>query len=626
MRKADERRLVARVLIGLIALLISASVASAQSLRELNSRLSQIEPQVRAGENDPAAASAAIDRLDAAETEFAQLAENGGGDRDELLATYSRLETMLETMYRIYQKQKDNCIETIDNGGECDYDKPEQLALRAVYPLSWLRFQGAALYSGSPATARRLLDQAIDGFTDSSLIILSPELVRENLLGRAFSERELGKYEHAEYAKAIADFKRIMSDGAATRQYRPAEQGLATTYAAMGRLNEARGLTSHLAENAPSGPQKNGLEMLHLRELFRAEAAAGDPTQRAALHKQIIDFARARENDKDGWAIAVASAAQYVSNPIAEFGAAGDAFENWYLANILYYKHQPTEAAKYYWEAAKSGKYPKAYKYAADLYYLAGRYEMVTKVAEEIASQPGNPDAQWAAYMRFKIPRLEWERGGMKNAQLESAWVAGAEDYLKGYPHGEYAFEPRFRLGQRLQARKDYVGAAQQYEQVTGNPDYEFTARFNAADAYYQALGGKLLEDPHAAAARADDPHSRELRAAAIKALREAIALEPAAERSAADSQRRSLHESRGHAIYMLATLLQRETNPDYRTIAATLDGFEASYPAMKAHFDQTFEWRVEALDHIGAYAALDREAQGLAARDTVPTDLDYIK
>ncbi len=87
--------------------------------------------------------------------------------------------------------------------------------------------------------------------------------------------------------------------------------------------------------------------------------------------------------------------------------------------------------AKYYWAAARSGKYPKAYKYAADLYYSQGRLDMVEKVADEIARQPGNPDAQWASYMQFKIPRLQWERSGMRSEQLETAWVAGAQDYLK---------------------------------------------------------------------------------------------------------------------------------------------------------------------------------------------------
>jgi TolA-binding protein len=533
---------------------------------------------------------------------------------------------MLDRMYRTYQKKKDDCIEAIDSGGNCDYDQPEQLALRALYPLSWLRFEGASIYAGQPATARRLLNQAIDGFTDSSLLILSPELVRENLLGRAFAERELGKYDRSEYAKAIADFKKIMQQAPGSKQYQAAEQGLATTYAAMGRTGKAQSLTARLAQSAPTAAQKNGMEMLHLRDLFHAEAAASDAAKRADLHREIVDYARARENDKDGWAIAVASAAQYASDPVAEFGAPNDPFENWYLANILYYKHQNLEAAKYYWAAAKSGKYPKAYRYAADLYYTQGRLDLVGKIADEIAQQPGNADAPWAAYMRFKLPRIAWERSGMTNTSLENAWLSGAEDYLKNFPHGSYAFEARFRLAERLQRHKDFVGAAKEYEQVTGNPDYEFTARFNAADDYYQALGGKLLEKPKGSDDRLTNGKDGEVRAAAIKALRDALALEPLAERDAGPSQRKALHDSRGRALYMLATLLEREPNPDDREIASILDGFETQYPAMKEHFNQTTEWRLAALDRLGDYTALDREVRALVARASVANDIDYMK
>src|SRR5262249_44921994 len=162
---------------------------------------------VSAGMTDPSAASSAIEQLDQTEAEFAQIVEGGRNDREQLISTYNRLESMLNRMYGTYEKKKDDCVETIDQGGSCDYDQPEQLALRALYPLSWLRFEGAAIYSSQPATARRLLNQAVDGFTDSSLLILSPELIRENLLGRANAERELGKYDRAEYEKAIADFK-----------------------------------------------------------------------------------------------------------------------------------------------------------------------------------------------------------------------------------------------------------------------------------------------------------------------------------------------------------------------------------------------------------------------------------
>ena len=606
------------------------SSASAQSLGELNRRLNEIEPMVSRGLSNPQAASDAINQLDEAESEFAQIVENGRSNREELIATYSRLERMLNQMYVTYQRQKDACLNTIGNDGMCDYDQPEQLALRALYPLSWLRFEGAGLYSDEPATARRLLNEAIDGFTNSTLVIFTPELVRENLLGRAFSERELGKYDHSQYAKAVADFKRIMHDGE-SRQYRAAEQGLATTYAAMGKLNEAQGLTSRLATNA-SGPQKHGLEMLHLREMFRSEAAASDPAKRADLHREIMDFIRARANDKDSWAISVAAAADYVSDPIAEFGASSDPLENWLLANVLYYKHHSLEAAKYYWAAARTGKYPKAYKYAADLYFSQGRLDMVEKVADDIAHQPGNPDAQWAEYMRFKIPRIQWERGGMRSAQLENAWVTGAQEYLKNYPHGQYAYEPRFRLGEYLQHKHDYVAAAKQYEQVSGSTSYNFTARYNAAQCYWAALNEKKTETAPIAPAGSKNAVTAgmdrtQLRAAAIAALRETIKLAPQAESNASLSLRKPIRDSHGRAVFMLATLLESEPKVDYREVASLLQGFETAYPAMSSHFNQVFEWRIDALDRTRQYAELEREVQALVAKDaTDPAQNDYIK
>jgi hypothetical protein len=622
----------ALTLLLLAGLSLTARTAAAQSLGELNRRLSELEPRVSEGVSNPQIAAEVIGQLDTAESDFAQVAENGRNNREELIATYSRLEAMLNRMYTTYQRQKDACLTTIDNGGTCDYDKPEEYALRALYPLSWLRFEGAGLYSDQPAMARRLLNEAIDGFTNSTLVIFTPELVRENLLGRAFSERELGKYDHTEYAHAVADFKRIMRDGE-SRQYRAAEQGLATTYAAMGKLNEAQGLTSRLANNA-SGPQKHGLEMLHLREMFRAEAAAHDPAKRADLHREIMDFIRARADDKDSWAISVAAAAAYVPDPIAEFGESSDPLENWLLANLLYYKHRPLEAAKYYWVAARTGKYPKAYKYAADLYYSQGRLDMVEKVANDIARQPGNPDAQWASYMQFKIPRVQWERGGMRNQQLETAWIAGAQDYLKTYPHGQYAYEPRFRLGEYLQQKRDYLAAAKQYEQVAGNPSYNFTARYNAAECYYAALGEKgglpgANGQPASQAGRAPatEADRKALRTSAIAALRETLRIAPQVEGTASLSLRKAIHDSHGRAIFMLATLLESEPAVDYRDVASLLAGYEAAYPTMNSHFNQIYQWRVDALDRTRQYAELEREVQGLAAHDAAdPAQNDYIK
>src|SRR5438270_12035887 len=118
-------------------LLVKLPRAAAQTLRDLNETLDQIEPSVSQGATNPNSAEDAIDRLDQAEADFARVAEQGRVDQEELLTTYHRLERMLDRMYQTYENQKEACIDTIGRGGNCDYEQPEQLALRALYPLSW---------------------------------------------------------------------------------------------------------------------------------------------------------------------------------------------------------------------------------------------------------------------------------------------------------------------------------------------------------------------------------------------------------------------------------------------------------------------------------------------------------
>src|SRR5713101_2002524 len=204
------------------------TAAAAQDLGTLNSQINGASAEVSSAMGNPSAAEQAIARLDEAESTFAKVANNPKVDKGSLASAYSRLEDMLSRVYNTYKQKKEDCVNQIQNGGaECDYDQPEQLGLKALYPLSWLRFQGAvSLYSNQPDQAKRLLTSAVDGFTESTLVIVAPELIRENLLGRASCERELGKYDKAEYEKAVADFNLIMKDGPNTAQYKAAQKGL----------------------------------------------------------------------------------------------------------------------------------------------------------------------------------------------------------------------------------------------------------------------------------------------------------------------------------------------------------------------------------------------------------------
>ncbi|MFZ0887411.1 MAG: tetratricopeptide repeat protein [Candidatus Binataceae bacterium] len=588
----------------LLAVLIAcAGTAQAQSIGALNSELAEIAPQVGAAASNQSAAGETITRLDQAEAAFAKLADNPKTDRGELQSAYTRLEEMLNRMYTTYKQKKDDCIAQISNGGQCDYDVPEQLSLQALYPLSWLHFQGAALYSNQPEQAKRLLNQAIDGFTESTLVIVAPELIRENLLGRAYCERELGKYDRSEYDKAIADFKQIMNDGPNTNQYKPSQQGLATTYAAMGKLEEATKFSS----GAGGG---GGQLMFSLQNLFKAEAATSDANKRAQYHRQAVELIKSKENDQSSWAIAIAAVAQYVHDPVAEFGNSSDPFEKWLLANVLYSKHQGPESAKYYLDAARSGKYPKAYKFAADIYYSQKRFDQVQQLVDELARQPGNPDAQWGSYMKVALPHEEWQQGGMKNAQLEAQWTSAAQDYLKSYPHGQYAYEPRFFLADRLERSKQYLDAAKEYGQVGGNAEYEFNAKFRAARCNYLAL----VEAGSADNKKAPQVDRDALRNAAISGLEETLRMEPAAERSV-PGQRAFMHDTKGEAIYMLAGLLEHQPKVDDARMASLLDGFDHDYPKMSDRFNDVAEWRIKALDNLGRYSEIERSINEITER-----------
>ena len=206
-------------------------------------------------ESNASTADQVIGRLDSAEGDFAKLTSSGKVDKGALIPIYHQLDSMLDRMQTAWSKKKDDCIAQIDNGGQCDYDQPEQLALQAAYPLAWLRFTAATtLFDDNAEQSKKLLNQSIDGFTASMLAMPDPNLIRENTLGRAYCERELGKFDHAEYDHAIADFKKIMEDGTGTQQYAAAKQGLSTTYAKMGNAAKAAEMMRELCRGGKGGP------------------------------------------------------------------------------------------------------------------------------------------------------------------------------------------------------------------------------------------------------------------------------------------------------------------------------------------------------------------------------------
>jgi hypothetical protein len=606
------------MLAAFFTLAFTAGIARAQSSGQLESELSSLSGQMSSAESSDSTADQVIGRLDAAEGTFAKLTSSGKVDKGSLIPIYHQLEGMLDRMQTAWSKKKDDCIAQIDNGGQCDYDKPEQLALRAAYPLAWLRFTAATtLFDDNAEQSKKLLNQSIDGFTASMLAMPDPNLIRENTLGRAYCERELGKFDRKEYENAIADFKKIIEDGSSTQQYAAARQGLSTTYAKMGNAEEA-------AKTMPTEPGSHGSGqfMLQLQTLFQAERATSDPAKKAAYHKQIVDLMKSKENDKEGWAVDVAAASKFPSNAIEEFGNSNDPFEKWLLAAVLLSRKDEPGAAKYYAEACDSGKYPKACRFAAEIYQREKRYDLV-----EAMLTKGGGDAAQTEFLKYSLNHDRWQKSGQKDTALESQWVKDANDYLQKAPNGDHAAELEVALADRLQRQGDLVGAAELYSKVKGDPEFTFTAKFKAAECYYkQLVGSNAKEKDTKGAAKVD---TEQLRKLALSNLNESIKMGPEAERSAnTAAAKKSIREIRGEATYMLASILEEDQDHvDYAQVAPLLVGYESNYPMMNAKFQDVIDWRITALDHLGRYDEVQRDVAALAERSTSDTSKqDFVK
>ena len=599
------------MLAAIFTLAFTASIARAQSAGQLESELSSLSGQMSSAESNESTADQVIGRLDAAEASFAKLTSSGKVDKGALIPVYRQLEGMLDRMQTAWSKKKDDCINTIDNGGQCDYDKPEQFALRAAYPLAWLRFTAATtLFDDSAEQSKKLLNQSIDGFTASMLAMPDPSLIRENTLGRAYCERELGKFDHKEYDNAIADFKKIMEDGTSTPQYAAAKQGLSTTYAKMGDAAKAAELMQGASTSGKGG---SGQFMLQLQTLFQAERTTSDSAKKAEYHKQIIDLMKSKENDKEGWAVDVAAASKFPSNAVEEFGGSGDPFEKWLLAAVLLSRKDEAGAAKYYSEACDSGKYPKACRFAADIYQREKRFDLVQGMLEKIARQGGG-DATQAKFLEYSLDHDRWQKGGQKDTALEDKWVKDAEEYLQKSPGGEHAAELQVALADRKQRQGDLLGAADLYSKVKGDAEFTFTAKFKAAECYYKVLVGAGAAAKDNKAPKID---TEQLRKLAVTDLNESIRMGPQAESAANNAAaKKAIREIRGEATYMLASILEEDQeHVDYAQVAPLLVGYESNYPMMSAKFQDVVEWRITALDHLGRYDEVNRDVAGLVER-----------
>ncbi|MGD0120699.1 MAG: hypothetical protein ABSD30_21740, partial [Candidatus Binatus sp.] len=350
-----------------------------------------------------------------------------------------------------------------------------------------------------------------------------------------------------------------------------------------------------------------------LQTLFSAERASSDPGKKASYHKQIIDLMKSKQNDKEGWAVDVAAASKFPNNVVEEFGNSSDPFEKWLLAAVLLSRKDEPGAAKYYAEACDSGQYPKACRFAAEIYQREKRYDLVEAMLTKIAAGGGG-EASQAVFLKYSLSHNRWVQSGQKDAALEDQWVKDGQEYLSKDPNGDHAAEIEVAMADRLQRQGNLVEAAEMYSRVKGDPEFTFTAKFKAAECYYKQLVG-------AGAAAKDNKGPKvdtdQLRKLALDNLNESIKMGPEAERAANNpTAKRAVREIRGEATYMLASILEEDQDHvDYAQVAPLLVGYESNYPMMSNKFQDVVDWRITALDHLGRYDEVNTDVAALVER-----------
>jgi TolA-binding protein len=569
---------------------------------------SDITAQQAANRFDARAQQAAIQQLGQLGLGFIDLSDKAvrtgaeAREKETLLGVYEAVSAPLDRIYDSNSGKLERLAKNImDQDGDLDalyesteWKESQAVAAQALYFLNWLHYYGARLYTGGPR--KELLEKAERGFSEFAVGERRSELITESLLGRGLCHLELGNYDWA-----IRDFQIVVDDKDASAERRgKARLGMLDASFRGGKFQETVRLADTLL--AADSADASLIRYYRIRALLGA-AKAGGP-QAGHYRQEALAAMDQLRRAGPGWQEKVDGLMQAEEKPEDFSANANSPAAKWSVARLLMQKTD-YKAARPLLEAIVAGSDADSKRVEQEAHYLlglcvfqAGDYQAAaTQFAAALAK--GDPAyGADAAYLRFKA--LEALAAKSPEADTQS-YEDAMRTYLSRYGDHRNAYEARYRLGEWLQAHKQFGAALDAYQHVNGDSGFELRARFGSLQCRFEILQGGDEKKPTGAE-----------RDAVIAAIGQDLAQFTQASATYEHSGDKSvpLPELRAKAAVMNAVYASLAAEPRDDQALAGLADFEKKYPNESDLFPQVARLRLGAMQRLGRFTDAEAEVR----------------
>lgn len=588
--------MISRGLMAVVLMLAAAGPVAADRASEFGTELGRARVAATARATsvwDFAAEKRLVVTLDSVADLFHELAAQGHGLGTEAEGLLAAMESSRERYTAVIEAMQAEVIR-IDGDLEAAQDSAawrerEELAMRLLYRINWVRYEIATRYETETSVRLRLLERAAAGFADM-MGSGDRELEAESLFGHGLAAKSMRHYDDA-----LRDFDAALTLEPPNTLQARIEIAHTEGLVGAGRIAEALAASARILAS-PKSIGESREQALFLRGkvillvLERGDLAA---TKRHRLRLEAAATLEELYTKDPYWKAKVVQMVDAgVEEPLEWAAAAPSPFVKWLIADSLRRRARCQEAYPLYNALIEEGDFETESLFGtAYCQYHATRYQesMATLSAYLAKASPDEANYGEAAYLRFKAAE----------ASKDPAYLDAARVFVAAAPGHRLAYEAWFRLAQAYRDSGQWDACAEAFGSIRGERAFRLRAMFMAAQCRVE----KVLSERKRGATEPADV------LAAVAACDGFLAESRTLAADRPDHSRSLMAPLEARAELMAAALTADTGVGSHVERLGRLAGFESRYPAQTDLFIELLSLRV------ASYAAtgnLDRTGSEL--------------